>query len=1126
MFVRLSAVLFLIIVLRIPVEAQVNLNSGLVGYYPFSGNTDDASGNKNNGMNMNGVQLTSDRFGTANSAYYFDGIDDYIEIPDNGTFASSSFTVAFWFRSEKRGSQVMLGKREYTPSNSHTYGITLENVGQQLEVGSFVVGNNKPCDEPYNSATSDKMFADKIICSNRWYFVVASFTNGSHKIYLDGVLLNEHSTAFQGLSNCTDPVRLGVWWQGDPNWFQGKMDDLRIYNRAINQQEVTALYDNYSPKSNGSSLDFSYTQNVCSPKTIQFSLSDPLATNYFWNFGDGQTAVENPSPTVTYDSYGTYSVTLTTKNVEGCLNSSRKIVPVTIANGNVILSADTTICSGSSIKLSTDSGIAFCWKPDPSINNPAIANTTVTPTKNTTYFFTTQVAPGNLVTNGDFSAGDFGFTSDYTPGSPNTKEAEYYVANDSYAWNRNFNSCKEHTTGNGKMMMVNGSSVNGSKVWTETVAVSQNTNYAFSVWVESLAALNPANLRFSINGVVLGDNINAGSIACEWSRFYTTWNSGNAITATITIVNNNTIADGNDFAIDDVSFSQVFLRQDSIKVNVTTPPSVRASADTAICGGTSIKLSAAGVKNYQWSPAEGLSDPSIQNPLATPAATTSFVVEGYNEAGCVGRDTVIVNVLSKPTVAITNDTTLCAGNTVRLTASGGTTYLWTPSASLSANNIANPIAKPATTTTYIVVVKDADGCSNSDSVTVAIAKPPSVTSISDTTVCSGIPVNLTTTSSTGVTYDWFPATGLSDPTVASPVATPSKTTDYIITVMAAKDCQAKDTVHVSVLPTPTVATSGDTTICTGGSAQLSATGGVSYHWFPSTGLSNPSVYNPIATASHTTVYAVNVTGSNGCSSRDSLTLMVRLAPVFDLQPKTSTICLNNNLTLTASGGDVYEWLPKSGIASPTSNITGVKPTSTTTYQVRIYDSICRTTDTLSANVVVNPLPPVTVTKSNDIDCFVASTTLTATGGNHYVWTPAVGLSNPNVSNPVASPTASTVYVVNVTGANGCSNTDSIPVMVAFNNNVNSFYLPTAFTPNADGKNDCFGIKSWGPVSNVDFSIFNRWGERVFYSKNGSDCWDGNYKNIKQDTGSFIYVIKAKSVCGGEINRKGTVLLIR
>lgn len=87
-------------------------------------------------------------------------------------------------------------------------------------------------------------------------------------------------------------------------------------------------------------------------------------------------------------------------------------------------------------------------------------------------------------------------------------------------------------------------------------------------------------------------------------------------------------------------------------------------------------------------------------------------------------------------------------------------------------------------------------------------------------------------------------------------------------------------------------------------------------------------------------------------------------------------------------------------------------------------------------------------------------------------------------------------------------------------------MPTGFTPNNDGLNDCYGIKYWGTILDLEFSIYNRWGERIFFTKNPTDCWDGRYKGLPQDAAVFIYMIKARTTCEGSIFRKGTFTLIR
>jgi gliding motility-associated-like protein len=93
------------------------------------------------------------------------------------------------------------------------------------------------------------------------------------------------------------------------------------------------------------------------------------------------------------------------------------------------------------------------------------------------------------------------------------------------------------------------------------------------------------------------------------------------------------------------------------------------------------------------------------------------------------------------------------------------------------------------------------------------------------------------------------------------------------------------------------------------------------------------------------------------------------------------------------------------------------------------------------------------------------------------------------------------------------------------NNKGEYFMPNAFTPNNDGINDCFGLKFWGNITKLDFSIYNRFGERIFYSTDPVKCWDGRYKGVLQNIGAYVYIIKAVTACD-TVERKGTVFLVR
>jgi len=323
-----------------------------------------------------------------------------------------------------------------------------------------------------------------------------------------------------------------------------------------------------------------------------------------------------------------------------------------------------------------------------------------------------------------------------------------------------------------------------------------------------------------------------------------------------------------------------------------------------------------------------------------------------------------------------------------------------------------------------------------------------------------------------------------------------------------------------------VTTSADTLICTGGSGQLLASSpdNVTYNWLPVTGLSSPSIPNPVATPSSTTSYNVTVTDSNFCATSATVVVTVNPQPVFGITPATASICIGDTVTVTASGGDIYSWSPTSGVTDPTAPSTVLSPQATTNYQVSITNSTCKVTDTVQALITVSTKPVVTISKSNDLDCFVGQATLQATGGSQYTWSPAANLNNPYSASPVASPFATTTYYVQVSKGAGCVAEDSIQLKV-LTNDENGYNVPSAFTPNGDGHNDCFGVKLWGGIKSIDFSVYNRWGQRIFHTNNPGDCWDGTYNGQQQPPGAFVYQIQANTTCGA-VYRKGTVVLVR
>jgi gliding motility-associated-like protein len=265
--------------------------------------------------------------------------------------------------------------------------------------------------------------------------------------------------------------------------------------------------------------------------------------------------------------------------------------------------------------------------------------------------------------------------------------------------------------------------------------------------------------------------------------------------------------------------------------------------------------------------------------------------------------------------------------------------------------------------------------------------------------------------------------------------------------------------------------------------------------------------------------------ADGCTATDSINVTVKPLPVFNADAASSLVCINDTVLLTASGGDQYAWQSASGQPLGNSDTVLVTPGGNTEYQVQITDNLCQLSRTIEIPITVKDLPDIQATSSNDITCTVTQATLNATGGISYEWTPAPGISNLNSANPVVSPTQTTTFHVKGTGANGCSNIDSVNVKVDFNSEFNHFPVASAFTPNNDGKNDCFGLRNWPQIGTIEFSVYNRWGTRIFYTTDVNQCWDGTYRGTPQPAGTYVYEIKAAGLCGTAF-RTGTVILVR
>ena len=241
-------------------------------------------------------------------------------------------------------------------------------------------------------------------------------------------------------------------------------------------------------------------------------------------------------------------------------------------------------------------------------------------------------------------------------------------------------------------------------------------------------------------------------------------------------------------------------------VIVNPLPVVSAGNDVVICSGASTGLQATGASTYQWSinggAAVGLNNPNVSNPSASPTITTIYSVLGIDANGCTNVDQVQVSVNALPTVNAGANTSICPGIPTTLGATGAATYAWSPSTGLTGANTATPAANPASTQTYTVTGTDANGCQNTDQVTVTVFPQPIVIAGATSPIIECQTAQLTAGGL--VSYNWVNTAG-ADATIASPNTaltdvTPLTNATYTVTGLDANGCAGSATISVAVNP--------------------------------------------------------------------------------------------------------------------------------------------------------------------------------------------------------------------------------------------------------------------------------------------------------------------------------------
>ncbi len=879
---------FVLLVCSSSIYAQVNLTQGLVLYLPFNGNANDASGNGNNATVV-GATLTTDQAGNPNSAYSFNGTSDYMYIVPDSSQLVSSFSICAQvlpdtFYTGPCGLNTVFSKGTHK---------TISNIGL-----SYGARPGRTCSNPYNP--SNVIFLDYLgdhyidelnttglapqnfINPNQWYCAVATYDSASHRyrLYVDGVKHIDTVFSPPHLFTATANDSIFIARLNDANfpyWVNGKLDEIRLYNRAINDQEVAALC---GPLSCDTLAHFTYS-NACQ----LFNFLDSSYANctqiaqWDWDFGDGTSStLQNPAHMYPVGP-ASWNVTLKITDTAGVLLDSVSYTVNVPAPPSIVASPDTTICAGDSVQLSATAGpnvTIYTWiNSGGSLSDTSIANPIATPVNTTTYTVvgyddvtqctdTAQVSVTVINPNLNILSSAFGTTC-----ADDTVTLSVPAGFTSYSWTptaavTSTNTPSTQAIGNAASItyFVSVQDTNGC-FFTDSQIVNK---YAAPTGEIVHTLINCAEIQFALN------NLGGGS-ANSW-----TWDFGDGNTATgqspsHTYLNNGTFvvtATGDYGNGCQVVFYDT-VQMSTANINITATP-----AYALICPGDTVQINTTGASNVLWvGNTVGLSNTTATNPTATPNTSTIYTVTTNFGNGCIDTAEVELEVIADA-VRIQGDFRSCQGETIELNiAPVGTTVIqslsWNPAIYCS-NPTGSTTNVGLPSTGYVsVAATTVNGCVVWDSVLIEVSPVPNFgISMLTSPPCKSNPIQFEATG--GGDYSWEPNQNFDNPFIANPIYT--NTNDATVSVTITGGCKDSTLRMTADLVNDNrdvyVWVNDSTTGCFNTSVFLNARGADSYRWEPHEYVIGPDSSVTRVEVSGTQEFTLTATDEFGCKYYDTV----------------------------------------------------------------------------------------------------------------------------------------------------------------------------------------------------------------------------------------------------------------
>mgnify|MGYP003444580040 CR=1 FL=1 len=792
--------------------------------------------------------------------------------------------------------------------------------------------------------------------------------------------------------------------------------------------------------------------------------------------------------TINVNTTGNYSVTVTDAN--GCTGTASFNLAVN-ANPTPTITGVTSFCAGGNSTLNAGGGYTnYLWSggaTTQTINVTAAGNYAVTVTNAAGCTATTN----KVITVNALPVPVISGLAGICPGASANLATGSFA---SYLWS-NGNTTSSITT-----------SVSGNY----TVTVTDINGCIGSSNYNLLAFQNPVPVISGTAAICQNQSsvLDAGSFA-SWQ-----WSTG-AVSQTISVNQSGTYS---------VTVTNVdgCVASTSFNVVVNPIPVPVISGTSAFCSGNSSVFNTGGgsFASYQW-------NTSATTSAITVTAAGNYVVTVTDANGCTASTSQAATVWNLPTPVITGNSAICSGTQTTLSAGNYSTFQWSTGAttdSISVSNSAN----------YIVTVTDVNGCTGiSAPFALTINQLPSAIISGTAAICIGqsTALQFQFTGTAPYSYRYSDGTSVSpimnsNNTTAQILVSPGITTDYTLTQISDVNCtgSVSGVARVVVNPLPQPIISGSAGECEGITATLTTGNFAAYLW--STGATSQSI--SINTSGS---YVCTVTSTAGCKASTSHNFESYPLPIVSFTNDSSLTCelpiINFTNTSQYQLGSVFEWNIDNVIYT-TQNAThqfsgsGNYPVSLT---ITTLDN-CVAEATRNVNITVFPLPQALYSVNpENAPLFNSEVTFADGSANAVSWLWDFGdgdtSSLQNVSHFYADPGKynAKLYVTNVAG---CIDSSAREIFIT------PFYIPNAFTPNGDGRNETFFDPGYATnVQDLSMNIYNRWGQLVYTSDNLSTTWDGtDSKGNLAPQGVYIYALKVTTYSGKHYDYTGSVTLLR